>query len=223
MVAVLLLLLAAAASAQSPVMINDLECPANEVSLPTSTPENMVDLFNYQQPNTTYILQPGDHDLSAYTRVSKSSTLCYVANETAVREVVVNLSGLLFVDGGTLGLKGLVVDGSESTTLPTIEALSASLSVEDTTFQSIIAGAEYAAMNFQATNIKFSRTTFRGLNGLNGLYGYSGSLQLHEVRHCTTTVAWSCQMHTMHVMSHPATKLHASRVSAELPDMFHNH
>lgn len=186
------LLLVAGVSAQpqradAPIMINDLACPANIITL-----ESGSDLKDYQAVNTTVVLQPGNYSMTdAVQVVEANAVVCYVGNGTTREDVTVfqtQASGSFRATGtGTLGLKGLVLSGPVGGALFSGGAIDAqsggSLSVEDVTLQEI--RRAFPILLLEPRDITFSNTRFQGVSGSQGVLGCGGSssnLRMHEVR-----------------------------------------
>jgi hypothetical protein len=195
--------------ADSPITINGLACPSDNV-IPLDPASGSIDLADNQDANTTYVLLPGAFTLTRPTRVNgKGSVVCYMGNGTTREDVVVdlpsNFSGRFLVDGGTLGLKGMVVDGSAGQmTVPSgynlVDVVAGgSLTASAVTFQNI--RAEMTISLVQSAHVTCTKTRFRALSMVLAVLRCDDSiLQLQEVSGCSPGCVACC--HVTYAVQH---------------------
>jgi hypothetical protein len=135
----------------------------------------------------TYLLGRGAYNLTGFIDLNGATdAVCYVGTGTAREDVVVNLVGdgafTLFNDA-SLGLKGLVVDGSSSSgNSNAFDVLDSGwLSAIDVTLQNINA---FAPVLIDSAKVTFSNTWFKALTGGFSVLQcqFGGVLTLREVR-----------------------------------------
>lgn len=116
---------------QPPPLVNGVQCPDNNI-ITLDPSQGVVNLFDFQAPDTTYLLKPGTFSLTAPIQVTGNSGLCYVqmgvGDRTVTRTSVVispSSTGTFRVEAGsTLGLRSLTIQGSSGVALTTENVLS---------------------------------------------------------------------------------------------------
>lgn len=164
--ALALLVLLVAPTVHGAEMVIDFNCPTKN----TVTLKPTKDLADYQDADTTYILEEGDYTVSY---VSNTAPLCYIGTGNVV---LTSTGPIAFQPQAPLGLKGLTLDG-QLTGERGAEVLRSStdLYAEDVVIKRFKKGALYVSNSFRNAFLKNVQFMYNKGGGNGGGAAISGA------------------------------------------------